>query len=103
MAETMVEATTIQKYVAAGAVCMEVKNPKLTSTVRRAMTKISSMDHLPIKAITRNILVFCLSMRGLHGLVEIRRIVRPTILKRGTRILAKKMIKPIKYEPCWKK
>ena len=74
---------------------MEEKNPKSTRTVNRAITKISSIDHLPIKEIKRNIAVFCFRYLVDLGCVDKRRMVRPTILNMGTRILAVKIIKPI--------
>jgi hypothetical protein len=96
MTANMVDATTMQKYVAAGATCIEVKNPKSTRTESRAMTKISSIDHLPIKVINRNILAFCLSKFKSHRWFERSRMMRPTILKTGTRMEAVKMIRPMR-------
>jgi len=92
----MVVETTKQKNVAAGAAWTEEKNPKSTKTDRRAMTKISSIDHLPIKAIKRNIPVLRFRCLGVQLCVERSRIVKPTILKSGTRILAAKITMPIK-------
>jgi hypothetical protein len=93
---SMVAMTTMQKYVAAGAACTEEKKPKLTRTESRAMTNISSIDHLPIKVINRNILVFRRNNFILHGRVDNKRMMRPTILQMGTTMDAVKMSSPMR-------
>ena len=64
------------------------------------MTKISSIDHLPIKEINLYILAFFLSELVAQERGERSRITRPTILKIGMRTDAAKMIRPMRKEPC---
>ncbi len=102
-AADMVQTTTAQKYVVAGAAIVEVSPPKLTSVDISAITKMSSMDQRPINSINRNMLV--LWRRPLFHLkvIESKMITIPIILKSGTSTEAIKMIRPIPYSFSWKK
>jgi len=92
----MVMTTTAAKYVAPGAGTIVERPPMFTRATITAMTKISSMDQRPMNLISLNINVLCLS-QVFHCLwIEIKMRAIPTILKAGTRILAKKMITAMK-------
>lgn len=88
----MVNTTTAAKYVAAGAGVIDVSVPRFTRATIMAITKISSIDQRPMNFMIRNIKVLCRN-HVFHLLwMEVRMSIIPTTLKRGTRILAKKII-----------
>ncbi len=88
----MVDITTAAKYVAAGAGLIEVSVPKFTRATMTAITKISSIDQRPMNFMTLNIKVRCFNHVCHFFWIEIIMSIIPTILKIGTRILAKKII-----------